>query len=109
MFKVEHFVCFSVLCYFLGRWYYLLGLGFSTSHSLSGVNSTLSIIPLWPCLAFEPLNYLWSEFDIIRRQFYDTKAVHPGCAFLLYITLHTVILQLLQLDGDISMVILAFI
>ena len=92
MFKVAHFVCISVLCYVLGQWYYLLGSGISTSHSLSGVNSTLGTIPLWLCPAFEPLNYLWSEFDITRRQFYDTKVVHPGCAFLLYIMLHTVIL-----------------
>jgi len=56
MFKVAHFVCFSVLCYFLGWWYYLLGSGLSTSHSLSGVNSTLGIIPLWLCPTFEPLN-----------------------------------------------------
>ena len=108
MFKVAHFVCISVLCYFLGRWYYLLGSGLSTSHSLSSVNYTLGIIPLWLCPAFEPLNCLWSEFDITRRKFYDTKVVHLGCAFMLYVTLHTVILQLLQLDGGISMVILAF-
>ena len=108
MFKVAHFVFISVLCYFLGQWYYLLGSGLSTSYSLSGVNSTIGIIPLCLCPTFEPLNCLWSEFDITRRQFYDTKVVHPGCTFLLYITLHTVILQLLQLDGGISMVILAF-
>ena len=92
MFKVAHFVCISVLCYFLGQWYYLLSLGLSTSHSLSSVNSTFGIIPLWLCPTFEPLNYLWSEFDITRRQFYDTKVLHPRCAFLLYITLHTVII-----------------
>ena len=95
MFKVVHFVCFSVLCCFLGQWYYLLGSGLCTSHSLSGVNSTLGSIPLWLGPTFEPLNCLWSEFDITKRQFYDTKAVHQGHTFLLYVMLHIVILQLL--------------